>query len=674
MNTVANTHFTSLGESSTLTIEAEVADSGLYEYDALGKLRSGFIVDAVTNAFVTLTLNAYNTNRNATWQIDSDAGDDLAGVGIESRLFYSDSTFAKRLDFRPEVVSTGSVSAYLFDTANALTNGDATISIANAGTQYAYFGPGGSPALSVTSLAADNATNVALVVDTAQKWTTGQPILNVKDFGVSGFAVGMNFLTNFWGDYGTLVSIGYPVMDFNLGLGNLNIFNYGDAAGQNQLMTNSYEIFNYGSSAGQNQALEASDSIYNFGPTGSGQALTNFSGVFNFGLSAGASQSVTTGGSLYNYGTSAGSGQILISSGSHFNYGHNAGSGQRLQFSTGTYNNGPSAGTGQIVTNGQNIVNFGYNVGASQHLTNATDVFNFGASAGASQSATDSSDAFNYGFSSGQSQILQASQQIYNSGDESGLGQVVTNGFDIYSYGNKAGFGQTLTNVNDLFNLGGSAAANQSVTSGARVFNDGFGAGEDQTLATVSSIFNFGDAAGFSQIVTNSQQVFNNGFNAGYQQTVWNSTGIFNNGSNAGREQVVDGVFEVVNSGLYAGYQQSLSAGSSNVYNYGFLAGAGLSGVINDTMAFGYRSLPTQSHQIVMGVAPVGSGNIFVVHNGNTNKFLVSNLGAITLAGTTNQVTFGATNTAPASAVAPTKWISVQVSGESGVFRIPLYE
>lgn len=44
------------------------------------------------------------------------------------------------------------------------------------------------------------------------------------------------------------------------------------------------------------------------------------------------------------------------------------------------------------------------------------------------------------------------------------------------------------------------------------------------------------------------------------------------------------------------------------------------------------------------------------------------------LSGTTNQVSFGGTNTPPSSSVAPTKWISVIVAGESGVYRLPLYQ
>ncbi len=42
--------------------------------------------------------------------------------------------------------------------------------------------------------------------------------------------------------------------------------------------------------------------------------------------------------------------------------------------------------------------------------------------------------------------------------------------------------------------------------------------------------------------------------------------------------------------------------------------------------------------------------------------------------GQTNQVIFGATNTAPVSAVSPSKWISVQVEGDAGIYRLPLYE
>lgn len=68
------------------------------------------------------------------------------------------------------------------------------------------------------------------------------------------------------------------------------------------------------------------------------------------------------------------------------------------------------------------------------------------------------------------------------------------------------------------------------------------------------------------------------------------------------------------------------------------------------------------------------SGNLFEVSNEDTPKASITWDGRLVLAGTTNQVVFGSTNTAPSSSVAPTKWISVQVSGESAVYRVPLYE
>ncbi len=75
------------------------------------------------------------------------------------------------------------------------------------------------------------------------------------------------------------------------------------------------------------------------------------------------------------------------------------------------------------------------------------------------------------------------------------------------------------------------------------------------------------------------------------------------------------------------------------------------------------------------GTNVVSSSNILSAFaNANTNKFAITGEGAITLSGTTNQVTFGGTNTAPADTTNVAKWISVQVSGFTNAYRIGLHE
>jgi len=126
----------------------------------------------------------------ALQSLGADSSYGTGGISVSSidQFIY----LSNQLNLHPTVSSTGSATAYTFDTANVLTNGDATVTFANAGTPYIYAGPGGSPALSVTSLAEDNATNVALVVDTAVPWTANylakfnQAGTNVFKFGTSG--------------------------------------------------------------------------------------------------------------------------------------------------------------------------------------------------------------------------------------------------------------------------------------------------------------------------------------------------------------------------------------------------------------------------------------------------------------------------------------------------------
>ncbi len=65
--------------------------------------------------------------------------------------------------------------------------------------------------------------------------------------------------------------------------------------------------------------------------------------------------------------------------------------------------------------------------------------------------------------------------------------------------------------------------------------------------------------------------------------------------------------------------------------------------------------------------------------NNGTTVFKVAASGAVTaptytLSGTTNQITFGATNTAPVVTTNAAKWISIQVAGFTNAYRLPIYE
>jgi hypothetical protein len=82
--------------------------------------------------------------------------------------------------------------------------------------------------------------------------------------------------------------------------------------------------------------------------------------------------------------------------------------------------------------------------------------------------------------------------------------------------------------------------------------------------------------------------------------------------------------------------------------------------------------LTTNSHRAILRTTRFGTSinSTNAVINTNGSAQFVN----VFVSGTTNQVLFGATNLAPSSAVAPTKWISVQVIGDATLYRLPLYQ
>lgn len=158
-----------------------------------------------------------------------------------------------------------------------------------------------------------------------------------------------------------------------------------------------------------------------------------------------------------------------------------------------------------------------------------------------------------------------------------------------------------------------------------------------------------------------------------------------------GSNQVRLGMAQVTNvhfSGLAEGHGLFYNAAIAKFTNAVAGSGSGSSNMV--TAALGTLTMANSISFVVSNQANVGSwdapaktnyANAFYAQGAGTNRLgetLFDNSVTIqtnlTILGTTNQLIFGATNIAPASAVAPTKWVSVQITGESVVYRLPLYE
>ncbi|SRR6266576_289116 len=103
-----------------------------------------------------------------------------------------------------------------------------------------------------------------------------------------------------------------------------------------------------------------------------------------------------------------------------------------------------------------------------------------------------------------------------------------------------------------------------------------------------------------------------------------------------------------------------------------------LEGIVDNQFLPGFLFDPSVSDGFVapfiLNSKSLTNAPLLNLYNASTLVATIDSSGKLTLSGTTNQVTFGATNTAPVSAGAAAKWISVQVSGFTNAYRIPLYE
>lgn len=64
----------------------------------------------------------------------------------------------------------------------------------------------------------------------------------------------------------------------------------------------------------------------------------------------------------------------------------------------------------------------------------------------------------------------------------------------------------------------------------------------------------------------------------------------------------------------------------------------------------------------------------FIQIVGTNQLFSVNADGSVTTGSVTNQITFGGTNSAPVNTTNVSAWVSVSVSGNTNVYRLPLYK
>jgi hypothetical protein len=339
------------GEASYISLAVESVSDYVTQTNTANFSFFGDADPTITpSASLRLVLASGETNNVTIGSTLSDTFEvSLSAVRADSKLHWQGSlTDLEPLLIQPNIAPGSGLAANKFGSSSVLTNGDRTLSIQNAGTEYIYAGPGGSPAFSVTSLASDNPTNVALVVDTSVPWDSGGKQLAIRSGGVEGMSIAIN---NYYGNTGSIVHIGnYPAgenppdtaqltantnsMIFNIGDSNgdyasltncLEIFNIGDANGQ-VIITDGFDIYNFGFGNGQYYSTNA-EYIFNIG-TGNGTSGTIFDGVswaFNYGVLCGIFGTYTNVDHIFNYGTAAGANQALTNSSHIYAFGNNAG-------------------------------------------------------------------------------------------------------------------------------------------------------------------------------------------------------------------------------------------------------------------------------------------------------------------------------------------------------------
>ncbi len=202
------------------------------------------------------------------------------------------------------------------------------------------------------------------------------------------------------------------------------------------------------------------------------------------------------------------------------------------------------------------------------------------------------------------------------------------------------------------------ALTNTSSVTVSNITATGVQAFNSQNLASAQKpVFNYGSGTAYGTL-SDASQTNSTGANV----ALYGSSGGQANWNIGGVGVVYGTTAGTTNSGLYGA---AATYGASAIFN------AIVGELVNDESAV--PELVQETSVLLLDNRNTAAPLIIARDNGVT-KFRVNTNGSVVLAGTTNQVTFGATNTAPAVTTNVAKWISVQVGSFTNAYRIPLFE
>ncbi len=216
--------------------------------------------------------------------------------------------------------------------------------------------------------------------------------------------------------------------------------------------------------------------------------------------------------------------------------------------------------------------------------------------------------------------------------------------------------------------LDGNTLGDSRVVDTGSVMSIGFEDGAAPNvggIANSSRVIGIGDLALDSAVMDDVFDVFVSGVEAARGAQMRNQSGaIVGLGRLSLSDTQFDNTSQIVAIGASSLARAKLT-NTSDIYAIGGGAGFEMTGVFDHVFLIGSGSTATGDNQWV-----AGDNRYHYYFPGTGADFA----GPLTVLSATNQVTFGATASAPADPVLPAAWVSVQVAGDTNSYRIPLFK